>query len=82
MVNFSEIKEHTSSKIAEFKKKREKKMKDMKERYKDDIETKETIISDMKTEIVKKNESHEKENEKLKEMVSFSKYIGKFSVLF
>ena len=71
MVNYSEIKEHTSSTIAEFKKKCEKKMKDMKDRYKEDIENKDTVISDLRAELVEKNDSFEKETEKLKEMVGF-----------
>ena len=70
MANYSEIKEHTSSTIAEFKKKCEKKMKDMKDRYKEDIENKDSVISDLRTELVERNDSFEKETEKLKEMVS------------
>ena len=46
-------------------------MKDMKERYKEDLENKDTVISDLRSELVEKNDSFEKETEKLKEMVSW-----------
>ena len=45
-------------------------MKDMKDRYKEDLEKNETVISDLRSELVEKNDSFEKETEKLKEMVS------------
>ena len=65
----SDVKEQTGAAIAEFKRKCEKKMKDMKERYKEDIDAKDNIIAGLRAELVEKNDAFENESEKLKEMV-------------
>ena len=44
-------------------------MKDMKERYKEDIDAKDNIIAGLRGELVEKNDAFENESEKLKEMV-------------